>query len=151
MPQMRLVHIELKEANAFVTRLHRHHKPVCGHRFSLGACDKRGDLVGVCIVGRPVARMVNQRYVAEVTRLCTDGTKNACSYLYSAAARAARALGYKRIQTYTLQSESGTSLRATGWVCDGCVRKDGKGWNNRAGRRNDQPTEPKVRWHKELS
>ena len=110
---MRLVHVELAEANEFVTRLHRHHRRVQGHRFSLGAVHD-GRLVGVAIVGRPVGGS-NQREWAEVTRLCTDGTKNACSFLYGAAARAAAALGFTRIQTYILLDESGVSLRAAGW------------------------------------
>ena len=91
---LRLKSISLKDANAFVDALHRHHKKVQGHKFSLAAYD--GDrLVGVCIVGRPVARMLDDGSRVEVTRLCTDGTKNACSFLYGAAARAAWALGYE--------------------------------------------------------
>jgi len=112
--------VELRKANAFVAQCHRHHKPVVGHRFSLGAyvADK---LVGVCIVGRPVARMTCQHTVVEVTRLATDGTPNACSALYGAAARAARALGYVRIQTFILETEPGTSLKASGWVNEGAA------------------------------
>jgi len=107
------VRIELGEANAFVEAHHRHHRPVVGHLFSLGA--STGDaIVGVVIVGRPVARMRDDGMTAEVTRLCTDGTPNACSFLYGRAARAAFALGYKRIGTYILASEPGTSLTAAG-------------------------------------
>lgn len=113
---MRLQHcrVELAEANAFVTKLHRHHKPVVGHLFSLGAVldDK---IVGIAIVGRPVARMRDDGETVEVTRLCTDGTKNACSFLYGACARAAFALGFQRIGTYILASENGATLRAAGW------------------------------------
>lgn len=118
------VRIGLAEANAFVERLHRHHKPVVGHLFSLGCCTLRcnpanellsDEIVGVVIVGRPVSRMRDDGETAEVTRLCTDGTKNACSFLYGAAARAAFALGFKRIGTYILASEPGTSLTAAGW------------------------------------
>lgn len=113
---MILRHIELREANDFVERHHRHHKRVQGHRFSLAA--HKGDrLVGVAIVGRPVGGQ-HQNDWLEVTRLCTDGTPNACSFLYSAAARAGRVLGYERIQTFILQSESGVSLRAAGWAFD---------------------------------
>ena len=92
------VRVNLDEANAFVSAYHRHHKPVVGHLFSLGACleDK---IVGVVIVGRPVSRLRDDGLTAEVTRLCTDGTRNACSFLYGAAARAAFALGFKRIGT----------------------------------------------------
>jgi hypothetical protein len=106
--------ITLGEANAFVAEHHRHHKPVVGHLFSIGASvDEK--IVGVVIVGRPVARMRDDGETAEVTRLCTDGTRNACSFLYGAAARAAFALGFRRIGTYILASESGTSLTGAGW------------------------------------
>lgn len=114
MSRLSHVRIELGEANAFVSRHHRHHRPVVGHLFSLG-CVSDEKIVGVVIVGRPVARMRHDGETVEVTRLCTDGTKNACSFLYGAAARAAFALGYKRIGTYILASEPGTSLTASGW------------------------------------
>lgn len=113
---IRLVHVELQEANAFVESLHRHHKRIQGHRFSIGAKDGER-LVGVAIVGRPVSGK-NQDVWTEVSRLCTDGTKNACSFLYSAAARASRELGYERIQTYILDTEPGVSLVAAGWTFD---------------------------------
>ena len=116
MSQLKIMHVELATANAFVTELHRHHKKVQGHRFSLGA-DIDGKLVGVSIVGRPVSGK-NQHLWVEVTRLCTDGTHNACSFLYAASARAAKALGFTRIQTYILQTEPGTSLKASGWTFD---------------------------------
>lgn len=112
--KLRHVRIGLDEANAFVSQHHRHHRPVVGHLFSIGA--SLGDnIVGVAIVGRPVARMRDDGETAEVTRLCTDGTKDACSFLYGACARAAFALGFRRIGTYILSSEPGTSLVASGW------------------------------------
>jgi hypothetical protein len=139
---MTVVRIGLDEANAFVSALHRHHKPVVGHLFSIGAAmdDK---IVGVVIVGRPVARMRDDGVTAEVTRLCTDGTRNACSFLYGAAARAAFALGFKRIGTYILASEPGTSLTAAGWRLIG--EAGGGSWS-RAGRpRVDKhPTQGKL-------
>ncbi len=122
---LRLVHVELEDANAFVDSLHRHHKTVVGHKFSLGAVED-GKLVGVAIVGRPVSRMRDDSVTLEVTRLCTDGTRNACSFLYGAAARAAFALGYERIGTYTRKDESGASLRATGWKLIG--ERPGGSW-----------------------
>lgn len=253
--------IELRDANTFVGKHHRHHKPVVGHRFSLGAYTLRGlrrawcadtsacpdwkrenpsegqcavtalvvqddlggdilrttvrgdshylnrvdgrihdetleqfggliydaepklksrayleanedtmrryrllrarideeILVGVCIVGRPVSRHYDPASVLEVTRLCTDGTRNACSILYGAAARAGRAMGFQRIQTYTLPEEGGASLRASGWVCEG--EQVSKPWRYYDGqhllpgfdnRRQDQPTGNKVRWALEL-
>lgn len=101
----------LKEANAFVEQYHRHHKPVTGHKFSIGCTD--GDkIVGVAIVGRPVSRYLDDGWTLEVNRLCTDGTHNACSMLYAAAWRAARAMGYHKLITYILDTESGTSLKA---------------------------------------
>lgn len=117
MKNFEIKHIELKAANAFVAKHHRHHGPVTGHRFSLG-CIRREDqrLCGVAIVGRPLARKINDETTVEVLRLCTDGTPNACSVLYGACMRAARALGYQRIITYTLDDEPGTSLRAAGWT-----------------------------------
>ena len=146
----------MKAANAFVARFHRHHKPVQGHRFSL-AITMDGQVVGVAIVGRPVSRGCDAATSVEVTRLCTNGAKNACSFLYAAAARAARALGYRLIQTYILDSESGISLRAAGWSRVGAVR--GRQWEHSTERqlhldghtrRTDQPTEAKQRWEKSL-
>ena len=142
-----VVPIELREANDFIAAMHRHHAPVVGHRFSIGAVDESGLLRGVCVVGRPVARLAGHpREVAEVTRLATDGTYNACSILYAAAARACKAMGFRRIQTYTLPSEGGASLRASGWVCEG--EAGGGQWKHTDGkpRRTDQPTEVKARW-----
>lgn len=143
--------IELKSANAFIAELHRHHKPVQGHRFSLSAWDGER-MVGVATVGRPVARMGGDPLkVLEVTRLCTDGTPNACSALYAAAARVGRAAGYERIQTYILATEPGTSLKAAGWVYEG--EAGGGQWHHTDGkpRRTDQPTEKKQRWARVLS
>jgi len=142
-----VVPVELAEANTFIRAYHRHHAPVVGHRFSLGVADEDGLLRGVCVVGRPVARLAGTpRDVAEVTRLATDGTRNACSALYAAAARACRAMGFRRIQTYTLPAEGGASLRAAGWVCEG--EAGGGQWKHTDGkpRRTDQPTETKHRW-----
>ena len=142
-----VVPIELAEANAFISALHRHHAAVVGHRFSIGVVDQDGLLHGVCVVGRPVARLAgNPRDVAEVTRLATDGTYNACSILYGAAARAAKAMGFQRIQTYTLPEEGGASLRAVGWRNEG--EAGGGQWKHTDGkpRRTDQPTSIKTRW-----
>ena len=102
--------MSLADANRFVAEHHRHHKPVRGHKFSLG-CMANGRLAGVAIVGRPVSRYLDDGLTLEVNRLCTDGTKNACSFLYGAAARAAKVMGYRKIITYILDTESGTSLR----------------------------------------
>lgn len=144
---MRVVPLTLKEANAFVDKLHRHHKPVVGHRFSLGLRREDGSLAGVVICGRPVARMVDPATTLEVTRLCTDGTFNACSMLYSAAARTSKEMGFEKIQTYILDEEPGTSLKASGWVLEGHTY--GGAWSDKegkAGRKNDHPLNPKQRW-----
>lgn len=140
--KMILERIGLDEANAFVTALHRHHKPVVGHLFSLGA-NKDGKIVGVAIVGRPVARMRDDGVTAEVTRLYTDGARNACSFLYGASARAAFALGFKRIGTYILASEPGTSLKAAGWRMVG--EAGGGSWSRQDRPRVDNhPTQAKL-------
>jgi len=141
---VKLFHVELKEANKFVVEFHRHHKPAHGHRFSIGV-KHQGKLVGVAIIGRPVARAVDHKTVVEALRLCTDGTKNACSFLYGAAARAAKSLGYKKIQTYILEEERGTSLVASNYSFDGLTT--GGSWNcpSRKGRREDQPQGKKKR------
>lgn len=123
---LELVPVSLKEANAFVQQYHRHHKPVVGHKFSVGAANEKGEIVGVAIVGRPVSRYLDDGWTLEVNRLCTDGTKNACSFLYAAAWRCARNMGYKKLITYILDTESGSSLKAAGWKCVG--QAGGKRW-----------------------
>jgi hypothetical protein len=112
--KLRVVPVELKTANAHIEAFHRHHSKVQGHRFSIGVMDEAGALRAVACVGRPTSG-VDPSKVLEVTRLCSDGTRNACSMLYSAAARAGKALGYLCIQTYIYESENGASLKASGW------------------------------------
>jgi hypothetical protein len=138
----------LKQANELVAKLHRHHKPSVGHRFSLGVVDENGILHGAAIVGRPVSRELPQYVVADVNRLVTDGTSNACSVLYGACARVAKEMGFLKIQTYILESETGTSLKASGWIFEDWT--SGGNWNHswRKGRREDQPMVRKQRWGK---
>lgn len=142
MSKLVAVAITLEEANAFVAQHHRHHGEVVGHRYSIGAAS--GDkIVGVVIVGRPVARLRDDGMTLEVTRLCTDGTRNACSFLYGAAARAAFALGYKKIGTYILASENGASLKASGWRLVGEVK--GRSWSCKSRPRVDtHPLQDKL-------
>lgn len=141
--------IAFKDASDFIARLHRHHKPPQGHKFSIGAIDATGALVGVACVGRPVARMADDGFTAEVTRLCADGTPNVCSLLYGAAARAAKAMGYRKIITYILDEEHGASLRASGWQCD--RKSSGGSWSRDTRTRIDKhPTSPKTRWVRHL-
>ncbi|MEB2511303.1 hypothetical protein SB379_19770 [Burkholderia multivorans] len=139
-----IVPISLEEANAFVAEHHRHHAPVVGHKFSIAVADDllmgRDDCTAICgvaIVGRPVARGNDDGWTLEVTRCCTDGTRNACSALYGAAWRAARALGYARLITYTLPAEGGASLRGAGWRLVGI--RGGGNWNTPARPRVDTP------------
>lgn len=143
-----LTPISLREANAFVERNHRHHKGVTGHKFSIG-CTRDGELVGVAIMGRPVSRYLDDGLTLEVNRLCTTGAENACSMLYGAAARAARAMGYRKIITYTLDTEPGTSLRAAGWQCAGPA--GGERWTGKRRPAADlYPPQKKLRYEKQL-
>jgi hypothetical protein len=141
--------LTLKTANELVASLHRHHKPCVGHRFSLGCYDGE-KLVGAAIVGRPVAREVDQYRVAEVNRLVTDGSKNVCSFLYAACARVCKEMGFEKIQTYILDSEPGITLKAAGWQF--AAATSGGDWNHgaRKDRRTDQPMVKKQRWEKIL-
>ena len=149
---MELWPITIQTAKAYVADLHRHHKPPLSGLFALAAA-KNGQMVGVIIVGRPVARPFDNGITAEVTRCCTDGTRNACSFLYGAAWKAARTLGYRRMLTYTLPEEGGGSLRGAGWTCD-YRTKPGRAWNDRWNpatgtldkRANEHPLGAKDRW-----
>lgn len=148
---MKLVHIELKEANDFISLHHRHHKPVTGHRFSIGCRTTDDTLVGAAIVGRPVGGTHQYEWL-EVTRLCTDGTPNACSFLYGAAVRAGKALGYARIQTYILKEESGVSLKAAGWKFERMSHPPGWHHDGARGARKVEAhlMERKQLWYRDL-
>lgn len=139
--------ISISEARVFVGRHHRHHGPPQGGLFAVGLSEGE-DVVGVAIIGRPVARMLQDGWTAEVTRLCVlPGNPNGCSMLYGAAWRACRALGYRRLITYTLASESGDSVRAAGWREVG--RRGGGSWNVPSRPRVDKhPLEQKVLWER---
>lgn len=150
--RLHVIPLELTEANALVLEWHRHHQPAQGHRFSIGVIDGAGVLHGAAIIGRPVARLAGSpRDVLEVVRLVTDGTPNACSILYAAAARAGAAMGYRRVQTYILDEEPGVTLVASGWTCEG--EAGGGQWKHTDGRprRTDQPTGMKARWARDLA
>lgn len=154
--------MDLKAANAFVIENHRHNGKVLVHRFSLGCYDGER-LCGVAIVGNPVARKLCDGLTVEVHRCCTDGTKNACSILYGRCARVAREMGFKKIITYILKSEAGTSMRASGWEIDAgdCGGRE-NGWNMPSRPREvvtidlfgnvkeHYPLEKKVRYSKQL-
>jgi hypothetical protein len=125
--------VNFDEANAFVALHHRHHKPVVGAKFCVAVSDS-GVVRGVAIVGRPVARHLDDGWTLEVNRCCTDGARNACSMLYGAAWRVAKGLGFNRLITYTLPAEGGASLRASGWICLG--GRGGGNWNT--------PSRPRI-------
>ena len=126
-PRVEIVPVSFAEASRFVATWHRHHKPPRGHKFSLGAAVE-GVLVGVAMVGRPVARHLDDGGTLEVNRTATDGSPNVNSALYGAAWRATKALGYSRLITYPQAGESGASLRGAGWrvVAELSARK---GWD----------------------
>ena len=136
--------ISFQEANLFIAKYHRRHKPLKFWKFGMAVNDGE-KVVGVCMVNRPVARMLDDGWTLEVCRLCTDGTKDACSKLYSAAWRAARAMGYKRLITYILKSETGSSLKASGFKCLYTTR--GGTWNHKSRPRVDKhPICEKTLW-----
>lgn len=142
--KIEIVPCELDEANEFIAIHHRHHQPVQGHKFSLAAFSD-GKIVGVCVVGRPVARFLDNGLTLEVTRLATDGTMNACSALYGSARRACFALGFKRLITYTLPEEGGASLKASNFKLLG--EAGGGTWNRKSRPRIDKaPTQRKFLW-----
>jgi len=133
-----IIPITFAEACAFVQQHHRHHKPPVGHLFSVAVADDAAAVVGVAIIGRPVARRLQDGFTAEVTRSATDGTAHANSCLYGAAWRAVKAMGYRRLVTYTQDGESGASLRAAGFVVV-AQRPPRPGW--------DAPSRPRVDTH----
>ncbi len=144
MSKLQVTPVTLSEAHAFVNQHHRHHRAAQGGLFAL-AVSLGETVVGVAVVGRPVARLADNGWTAEVTRLCTTGERNACSILYAAAWRAARALGYRKLITYTLPDEGGASLRAAGWRCLG--EAGGGSWNVPSRPRVDKaPTQIKMKW-----
>ena len=141
--------VTLKAAQAFVREHHRHNDPPHGYKFAIGLTDN-GLLIGVVTVGQPIARCQCDGYTAEVTRCCVlDGCRNANSKLYAAALRAAKAMGYRRVLTYTLPTESGASLRAVGFRADGMTKHNANGWNMPGRPRKTPeryPAGAKTRW-----
>jgi hypothetical protein len=149
MSNLKAVPLELKESNEFVAKYHRHHDPVHRDKFRVGCSDGGGVLIGVANVGRPVARSLCDGKTLEVLRLCSTGEKDVCSFLYSRCARIAKELGYSKIITYILDSESGTSLKASGWHKEADTR--GHTWDTPSRRRQTTaPTCNKQRWAKDL-
>lgn len=141
---MRVVPMTLRAARAYVDANHRHHKAPQGGLFAVG-CAESERIVGCAIVGKPVARMLNDGLTVEITRVCTDGTRNACSFLYRVCVRVARAMGYQRVLTYTLGTESGASLRGAGFAVTRKTKAEG--WSRPSRERtDDHPTQFKLRW-----
>lgn len=140
--------VTLREASAFVSRHHRHHKAPRGGKFAIGL-SAGTEVVGCAIVGRPVARHLDNGWTAEVLRVCVlDNVPNGCSMLYGACWRAARAMGYRRLVTYILGDETGTSVKAAGWRCIG--EAGGGSWSRSSRPRVDQhPLQRKIRWEVE--
>jgi len=150
MSRLEIVPCTIKSAKEFVSGLHRHNKPPQGALFAIGLCCD-GVVCGVAIIGRPIARNLDDGKTCEVTRLCTNGQPNACSKLYGAAARAAKELGWKRIVTYILDTEPGTSLKASGWVKEKDVKSEAT-WSRPSRERGNagRPVCAKTRWGKKL-
>ena len=139
--------ITFKVASDFINNNHRHHKATIGCKFCIGLYDKE-KLIGCAVCGRPVSRSLDVGMTCEINRVCTDGAKNACSMLYGACCRVGKAMGYKKIITYTLESEPGTSLKASNFKNEGVA--GGKIWTGSRKRDNGVPKERKIRWSREL-
>lgn len=146
--RLSLIPITIKEANLFVLNFHRHNRPTVGGKFAVGAAFD-SEMVGVVIVGRPIARLLNDDFTAEVYRTCCSpaAPKNTNSFLYAAAWRASRAMGYRKLITYILKTESGSSLRGAGWRVVAEVIPSGD-WGSTKRIREWQPIfgQQKLRW-----
>ena len=158
--------ISIRQANVYVEQNHRHHGSKTGCRFAVACYDDNDRLCGVAICSNPVARNADDGLTLEVSRLCTDGTRNACSMLYGACARIAKDMGFLKIQTYILESETGTSLKASGWECEGVagavnwqkcnsqrqIKRDNEPvQQDLFGGKRKPPEEMKSRWTRKLS
>ncbi|MBS4980036.1 MAG: hypothetical protein KHZ72_01500 [Lachnospiraceae bacterium] len=145
---MEIVPVTFKTACNFIAEHHRHHKPTVGCKFCIGVMDNN-NLVGVAVCGRPVSRKLDNGTICEINRLCTDGTYNACSMLYGACCRVAKEMGYKKIITYILDSENGTSLKASNFTCEGIA--GGTHWTGKRDKGQAIPKEMKTRWSRVLN
>ena len=146
---LRPIPITFAEANDYVAAYHRHNGRLPSARLVVGICDNAMLLRGVAIAGLPKARMLMSRDTLEINRVCTDGVRNGCSMLYASITRAAKSLGYARLITYTLDAESGASLKASGW--EKVHRWEGGKWSEMRGTGTDlHDTGPKSRWEIQL-
>lgn len=139
--------ITFRAASEYITKHHRHHPATVGCKFCIGLFNEE-KMVGCAVVGRPVSRRLDDGLTCEINRLCTDGTKNACSILYGASCRVAKAMGYKKIITYILESENGASLRASNFTCEGVA--GGTHWTGARNKGQAIPKEMKTRWCRNL-
>ena len=144
---MKIVPITFRYAQQFVKDYHRHNPNVVGCKFAIG-CQGNYGIVGVAICGRPVSRYLDDGKTLEINRVCTNGAANACSMLYGACCRIAKEMGYERVITYTLQSETGASVKASNFICDG--EAGGTHWTGKRDKGQNIPNEMKVRWHRDL-
>lgn len=149
MTKLRLVPMRRDEAKDFVRRFHRHNAPPVSWFFGVGVVDEAGELVGVGMAGRPSARGLDDGRTVEITRIVSTGARNVCSMLYGALSRAAFALGYRKVVTYTLQLEPGTSLIASGFE-HAADLEERAGWDTPSRRRaaDPSPRGAKRRWEK---
>lgn len=145
---MKIVPVTFRTACDFIKKHHRHHGPTVGCKFCIGV-EKNGELVGVAVCGRPVSRHYDDGKTCEINRLCTDGTRNACSKLYGACCRVAKEMGYQKMITYILESENGASLKASNFICEGMA--GGTHWTGERNKGQNIPKEMKTRWVKVLS
>lgn len=139
--------VTFRQASDYINQHHRHHRATVGCKFCIGLYEDE-KLIGCAVCGRPVSRYLDDGLTCEINRVCTDGTRNACSMLYGACCRAAKAMGYRQIITYTLESESGASLKASNFSYDGIA--GGEMWTGSRRRDNGVPPEKKRRWRRRL-
>lgn len=143
-----IIPITYRAAAEYVNKNHRHHNAAQGCKLCIGCIDDHDELVGVAMCGRPVARRLDNGRTLEINRVCTDGTPNACSKLYGACVRIARCMGYEKVITYTLESENGASLKASGFTNEGTA--GGVKWTGKRDKGQAIPKELKIRWVKQL-
>ena len=148
MSKLKIIPCTLRYASSYINEFHRHHNASVGCKFCIAVADE-GKIHGVAVCGRPVSRHLDNGFTLEILRVCTDGTKNACSMLYGACCRIAKDMGYTDIITYTLISENGASLKASNFTNEG--KAGGTHWTGIRDRGQDIPKEMKQRWHKLLS
>ena len=141
---MRVAPITIRKASEYININHRHHNATVGCKFCISVIEEDGQIHGVAVCGRPVSRKLDDGFTLEINRVCTDGTKNACSMLYGACCRIAKAMGYRKVITYTLQSENGSSLKASNFICRG--QAGGTHWTGVRNKGQDIPNEMKNRW-----